>query len=129
MSENEGPTLWDIVEKQHEVLMGPGQARRDDPLTSHLAAALIKSKATSARIRLLNAFYIARYTKGLTDEEAADAAGLSLRSEYATRCSELRRGGLLVPTGDTRLGDSGSARIVSSITDAGVAVMVARGEG
>lgn len=108
------------------VFEGPGQARRTDPETSHAAAQLVKARATSARVLLLAAFYSERFTDGLTDEEAAEIAGVSLRSEYATRCSELRRGGMIAVTGTTRTGASGASREVSKITALGMSVMAER---
>lgn len=100
------------------------KSRRSDPHTSHLAATAISIKAGSQRARLLIAF-VEHAPNGLTDEEAATAAGISLVSEYATRCSELRNAGLIdVCVTDngpvTRIGSSGMARIVSAITDDGL---------
>lgn len=106
-------------------LDAPGQARATDPSTSQIAARLITAKAHTARVRLLEAF---GQRGDLTDEQAAGAAGLSLSSEYATRCSELRRAGLVVETGATRLGVAGTPRLVSRITDSGLAVLRARQE-
>jgi hypothetical protein len=100
--------LWDLLEDH-------GQARRDDPHTSHAAAHAVHPG--SARYRLLVAHY--DHPDGLTDEEAADLANLSMRSEYATRCSELSRSGFLEDTVATRRGESGLARIVRRITAAG----------
>lgn len=128
------PTLWDVVEAEvgemyglAPVLEGPGQVRNTDPDTSALAAKMITAKATSARVLLLAAFYRWRDADGLTDEQAARNAGISLASEYATRCSELRRGGLIEPTGATRTGASGASREVSRITALGELVMERRG--
>jgi hypothetical protein len=89
-----------------------GQARREDPQTSKDAAALVRPG--SARARLLEAH--ARFPTGLTDEEAAIQADLELTSEYATRCSELLRAGLLEDTPMTRTGNAGMARMVRRIT-------------
>jgi hypothetical protein len=100
-------------------LEGPGQARASDPPTSHEAAVVALGRKGNARRRLLRSF--AGHPAGLTDEEAAAYADLSLRSEYATRCSELRRLGLIEATDQTRVGESGSHRMVSRITDSGVA--------
>lgn len=108
-------------------LDGPGQARASDPGTSHAAARLIRARATAARVLLLEAH--AARPAGLTDPEAALYAGLSPASEYATRCSELARGGFLEDTGDTRPGPSGAHRVVRRITPAGAAVLAARMRG
>lgn len=98
-----------------KMLAGQGQARRSDPVTSHEAA--LKVRPGSARAALLQAHVHA--PDGLTDEEACEAAGLSLASEYATRCSELMRAGLLRDTTWTRTGSSGMQRLVRTITDEG----------
>lgn len=95
-----------------------GQARRSDPATSHTAASLVRPG--SARARLLEAHY--GHPAGMTDEEAAQAAGLSMSSEYATRCSELMRAGYLRDTNEARTGSSGMARVVREITPYGMAV-------
>lgn len=125
------PTLFDTlaaeVDADVERLMeGPGQARHSDPDTSKLAAQMMKARATSARVLLLGAFYAQRESDGLTDEEAAALADVSLTSEYATRCSELRRGGLIEPTGATREGHAGARREVSRITQLGSLIMAKR---
>jgi len=93
-----------------------GQARWRDPRTSKDAASMVRPG--SARAKLLAAH--SWNPKGLTDEEAADVAGLSPRSEYATRCSELLRAGLLEDTHTTRTGSSGMARMVRRITTEGL---------
>jgi hypothetical protein len=90
-------------------------ARATDPETSQ-AATPRRVDAKNARGQLLDAY--SRMTDA-TDEEAAERAGLSLRSEYAKRCSELREAGYIEPTGGTRLGSSGHRRIVCRITLAG----------
>jgi hypothetical protein len=92
-----------------------GQARWKDPRTSKDAASMVRPG--SARAKLLDAH--AWNPKGLTDEEAAMVAGLPLVSEYATRCSELLRAGLLENTGTTRTGASGMSRMVRRITTEG----------
>jgi hypothetical protein len=103
------------------------KARADDPRTSHAAAAEVKIKATTAKARLLLAHY--DYQWGMTDEEAATRAGLSLVSEYATRCSELRKldPPLLAETGRERKGRAGMGRIVSQITPAGIHYVTGKG--
>ena len=105
------------------------KARASDPATSHDAAesARINVRTGSARARLLLAHYEQWQDEveplaplvGLTDEEAAAAAGLPLTSEYATRCSELVGAGYLATTERTRIGSSKQARVVRVITDAG----------
>lgn len=100
-------------------------SRRLDPATSH-AAEPVTIKAGTQRARLLAAFATDAATDGLTDEEAADLAdGVPYRSEFAKRCSELRDGGHIAPTGATRTGVAGHQRIVSRITDAGRTALAA----
>lgn len=102
-------------------------SRRTDPSTSHEAAASVVVTGENQRGLLLKAFQ-GRYgddpdDPGLTDEEAMNrAVGVTAWSEYAKRCSELRDAGLIEATGETRKGESGRARIVSRITDAGLAL-------
>ena len=109
--QTEGLGLFDAAHK----------ARAADPITSHLAAQIVVPKATSQRGKLLLAHL--RNPDGLTDREAASSAGVSLASEYATRCSELVRCGWLRDTADTRLDpDTAQARMVRRITDNGMAV-------
>lgn len=96
-------------------------ARTSDPRTSHRAAEAITLKAGTQRARLLETF--GRWPDdGLTDEEAMErSTGVRADSEYATRCSEMRRAGWLVDTGRDRKGGAGTPRIVSRITDTGLA--------
>jgi hypothetical protein len=96
-------------------------SRTSDPDTSHAAAAEIKVKANSQRAYLLDEFYRFQMEEGLTDEQAMDYAypNVSPTSEYAKRCSELREGGFIEPTGETRPGSAGPQRIVSRITAKG----------
>ena len=86
-------------------------ARTSDPITSHLGAADVEPRALTQRGRLLAAFRA--HPDGLTDEEAAIlAVGVSYRSCWWKRCSELRDLGLIEPTGEMREGSQGSKRIV-----------------
>jgi hypothetical protein len=96
-----------------------GKVRANDPLTSRQAALFMdaQGKSTSARQRLIEAHFAA--PNGLTDEEAAKAAGLDLSSEYSTRCSELKRDGLLEDTDRTRAGSTGLQRTVRQLTAKG----------
>jgi len=124
----------DIIGTPRPVTAGLGlwdeqpKARASDPATSHDAAesARLNVRTGSARARLLLAHHEAYKDAapfgndiGLTDEEAAAAAGLPLTSEYATRCSELVGAGYLATTERTRIGSSKQARVVRVITDAG----------
>ena len=92
--------------------------RTSDPLTSRQADLFAASRSTSARLRIIEAHV--RYPNGLTDEEAAKAAGLDLSSEYSTRCSELKRDGILEDTDRTRPGATGLQRTVRQLTAAGL---------
>ena len=97
------------------------KARASDPATSHQAAEDVRPKANTAKARLLAAHLA--HPDGLTDREAAERAGLNLRSEYATRCSELVRAGWLRDTDDTRPDpDSGAARMVRRATPKAMAL-------
>lgn len=101
-------------------------SRVSDPDTSRVAERVVKVKAGTQRARLLEAFadretwWSPATGPGFTDEQAMlMAPGVSASSEYAKRCSELREGGFIEPTGETRLGAAGTPRIVSRITDKG----------
>lgn len=89
--------------------------RSSDPETSHQAWRLVKPQ--SARGKLLQAH--ADHPEGLTDPEACVAAGLSLMSDFASRCTELDRMGLIAATGETRVHSTGMSRMVRVITLAG----------
>ena len=98
------------------------KARESDPATSHNAADAILPRSGTAKARLLEAHYV--HPEGLTDREAAEWAGLNLRSEYATRCSELVRSGLLRDTDETRQDpDTKADRMVRRITAKGEQLM------
>ena len=98
------------------------KARASDPATSHNAADAILPRSGTAKARLLEAHYV--HPEGLTDREAAEWAGLNLRSEYATRCSELVRSGLLCDTDETRQDpDTKADRMVRRITAKGEQLM------
>lgn len=97
--------------------IGPeyGQARSGDLSTAHEAAE--KVRPGSDRRVLLEAH--SRQPGGLTDEEAYAEASPRPGIEYATRCSELVRYGLLENTAAERVGRSGMRRIVRKITPQG----------
>lgn len=81
----------------------------------------------SQRGQLLLA-YLAAGEAGLTDEEARVSAGIAERSNWWKRCGELRAAGLITVVQDqfentlTRVGSSGTSRIVCEITLEGRAV-------
>lgn len=116
------PSLFDVeLDVAHTI-----PARSSDPETSHAATAAITVRANTQRAYLLAAFVHYDHDLGLTDEEACHRApDVSLGSEYAKRCSELREAGLIAPTGAVRRGASGMARIVSRVTPAGRRVLAA----
>lgn len=95
-------------------------SRATDPETSHAAAREIRVKAGTQRARLLDAFSMWTHA-GATDEQAmlSTDGSVSPTSEYAKRCSELREGGFIEATGETRAGSAGPQRIVSRITPKG----------
>lgn len=96
-------------------------ARHTDPPTSHQATEEIRVKAGSQRAKLL-AVYADYPMRGLTDDEAQQfAVGVSERSCYWKRCSELRDGGYITDTGETRAGVAGPQRMVCRITEKGMA--------
>jgi hypothetical protein len=96
--------------------------RRTDPRTSHLAEPSTWRAGTQRHL-LLRAFSHAP-NNGMTDEEAMEwGSGVPPTSEYAKRCSELRQAGLIIDTGNDRKGNSGLDRIVSKITEAGIATV------
>lgn len=91
--------------------------RSADPITSVKAGGDVKPRRATQAMLLL-----AEYQHGgLTDEEAGTASGLALKPKccYWKRCSELRAGGLIIPTGETRLSSAGSAMQVCEITEEG----------
>lgn len=97
-------------------------SRTSDPETSRCAEP-VKIRAGSQRAYLLWSFWYGQ-EKGLTDEQAMTCTpigAVSPTSEFAKRCSELREGGFIEPTGETRAGAAGKDRIVSRITPKGVA--------
>ena len=91
------------------------EARTTDPWTSHQAAKL-PFKRESQRHRLLAEY--GRRALGLTDEEAAELAGITRGCPWK-RCSELREQGYIEATGDTRDSSMGAVQQVCRITFSG----------
>jgi len=83
-------------------------SRRNDPHTSHAAAAAVAPSLGRIQAIMLEAFRNA--PNGLTPDEAEIAAGLHIGSRR--RVSELHNAGLIEPNGDTRLGRAGKAQRV-----------------
>jgi hypothetical protein len=105
----------------------PGRTRDDDHATSEAGARAIGQRAPNQRLRLL-AQYPAAGETGLNAEEAAKAAGVSLRSCFWKRISELAQDRCieeLVVAGRTvtRKGDAGVDRNVYVLTTVGRAVL------
>lgn len=80
----------------------PAGHRTGDHATSVAAAHEDPGSRSSQRVRMGQCFRNAGDT-GLTDEEAAVQAGISMRACFWKRCSELRAMGYLTPTGETRV--------------------------
>lgn len=97
---------------------GPA-VRATDPATSRKAAADVAVRAGSQRWRLLFAY---GGGKELTADEAMRDAGVSERSCYWKRISELVQGGYLEDTGVERMGEQGSMQRVNKITAKGIGV-------
>ncbi len=89
----------------------PGRTRTQDYPTSREGAESVAYRAGSQKALLLAA-YAAAGDRGLTDEEAHDAAGIPDRACWWKRCNELRADGRIVPTGEERPGIAGVNRIV-----------------
>lgn len=94
------------------------QARDKDPDTSKQAATAMVLRAGTQATRLAIAY---RDGGPMTDDEAGHAAGLS-HTGYWKRCSDLRRGNIIEPTGETRPGRSGELQRVCRLTAFGVSV-------
>ncbi|MCX6934124.1 MAG: hypothetical protein NTZ29_15815 [Verrucomicrobia bacterium] len=82
------------------------RARASDPATSRAAA---RSLDTRTILGQLCAAYADAGAVGLTDEEAGARIG---KPGAWKRCSDLRRLGYIVATGETRTGSSGRKAIV-----------------
>lgn len=84
-------------------------ARNTDPETSRAAAASIDRRGLCA---ILERAYREAGASGLTDSEAAERVGIDGAWK---RCSDLRRLGIIVPTGATRTAPSGRQQQVCRI--------------
>jgi hypothetical protein len=102
-------------------------ARNTDPPTSHKANAAVNPRRGSQQWKILTA-YIGMSTRGLTDEEAGKVSGLSAhpRCCYWKRCSELRAGKFIAPTGRTAVSSAGSEMMLCVITERGIAALEGR---
>lgn len=94
-------------------------ARREDPPTSHRAAAEL-SDQTSMMYRLLTSY---GWADNLTAEEASLRAGLPRGSETHKRVSDLKNLGMIEDTGETRIASTRRQQMVCAITEAGASVL------
>jgi hypothetical protein len=92
-----------------DLFAAASRARRNDRPTSRAAAQSLE--AGSVLAAFADAYRRAG-ARGLTDLEAAEAVDADRDSCWWKRCSELRKAGLIVETGETRPGSRGRARIV-----------------
>lgn len=83
-----------------------------------------RHRKSSQGMRLLRAYKDAGKS-GLTPEEAAIEANVSLRSCYWKRVSEMLKAGYLLRTKTTRTSDAGGEQRVLRITPAGRAALKA----
>jgi hypothetical protein len=95
--------------------------RSTDPETSKQGAQDVLPRRGSQQALILAVYR----NRQLTDEEAGYLSGLALRPKccYWKRCSELRHKGLIEWTGETRLGTSGSAMKICTLTQAGAELL------
>lgn len=100
-------------------------SRRSDPGTSREGAADVAVRAGSQRGKLLRV-YATTPLGGLTSDEARDAAGLSMRSCYWKRVSELAQFGYIEAFG-SHAGEAGSNKTVYRVTDKGRTTVAAMG--
>lgn len=89
-------------------------ARKNDPATSKAAAGRLKPNTQMARIAIAY-----REHGPLIDDEAGNFAGLA-HAGYWKRCSDLRKAGIIEPTGETRTGKSGEQQRVCRLTVLGI---------
>lgn len=117
-----------LVEFHSRALTDPnpqrGRVRHDDHSTSNAGAAEVAKRAGGQKRLLLQAFADAGVF-GLNDEQAAERAGLPMRSCWWKRCGELRALGLVRYAHDehgaeiTSIASSGVPRKISVITPLG----------
>lgn len=96
-------------------------ARNTDPETSKVAAKSVSMRSDSQRARLLRTYS----AEPQIDEQAAQAAGVNMRSCWWKRCSELRELGFIEPVEVfgvvlTIVSSQGEACRAHRITDAGM---------
>jgi hypothetical protein len=96
---------------EQNVDLAPGRTRRRGHATSRAGAASVAFRAGTQKAKLIAAYEQVQ-PRGLTDEQAAQLAGVPPMSCWWKRCNELRELGAIVPTGETRVGAAGVARMV-----------------
>jgi len=87
-----------------------GRRRNPDWITSVIGAERVAYRSGSQKDKLLKA-YKDVYPGGLTDDEAAAAAGLPMTTCYWKRCGELRDAGLLTVGQPRKSRQNGELRI------------------
>lgn len=104
-------------------------ARRNDPVTSHMAGANVQVRAGSQKALILEA-YGKHPMFGLTDEQAGLETGLAHKPGccYWKRCSELRQLGLIQVTKENRESRAGEKQQVCVITLEGLKALEAMHE-
>ena len=98
----------------------PSPSRANDPETSKAAAIKSPVRRGSERYRLLEVFVDG--SRGLTDDEASRFAGVDYY-EGRRRCVDLRRYGLIEPTGEKRQSTFGNLAMVCRVTPDGIAAL------
>jgi len=73
------------------------RVRKDDPVTSKIAAQTIDEVAPAHEVRII---YALQHYGPLTGHEIADCVGLTYQ-QVSKRLPELERGGHVMPTGET----------------------------
>jgi hypothetical protein len=114
-----------LVDAEFDLFSDAALARSSDPQTSKDAAKAMRIRSASQKAALLREYADpAIFNAGLTDEEAGRLSGLDRQGAgYWKRCSELRKAGYIVKTGDVRQGSTGMAQDVCVITQAGLAAL------
>ena len=114
-----------VTDAEFDLFSDAALARSSDPQTSKDAAKAMRIRSASQKAALLREYADpAIFNAGLTDEEAGRLSGLDRQGAgYWKRCSELRKAGYIVKTGDVRQGSTGMAQDVCVITQAGLAAL------
>ena len=110
-------SLFDVLSVPEKHL-----TRRDDPPTSKAGAKSVKFRAGTQMALLLQAYFNARFQCALTDDAAAEIAGLRMKAGccWWHRCSDLRAKGLIESVGIADSPFTGEERMTCQITSAGI---------